>query len=392
MREEIESPARTLLASGGMGLPAAAYAWYARRLRTQLAGAPVPRHVGIIMDGNRRWARQAGLASPSQGHQSGAAHLDRVLGWCAAAGIDQVTVFAASVDNLRKPGPGEVDFLMALAERVVADWLARPGPGWQLRVAGQRDLLPSSTARALNPDLVIRTSGERRLGGFLLWQTAHSELYFCDVYWPGSGTSTSCGRCAATPTGAGPGPLASFGYRIPNPVEANVRKVLSVPGGQLSDTVILQRKRKASVEQPATGDPRPRCEGPHLVHHRGVLDQRPAWIAPEALADVGCIRRAERLFQHRRVTQQLVQLDQHQLTDCYILPASAVGKKRSRRWMLGAVLVLGIEENVGIDGEHPAAYDRSLASSRHWSSGARNCPRRRGGGGRQPPLTSSRGG
>lgn len=235
-----------------MGLREIAYRWYARRLRAQLAGGPVPAHVAVIMDGNRRWARQHGLAGPSQGHQAGAEHLERMLGWCAELGIDQVTVFVASLDNLRKRDRAEVDFLMRLAERGARERLAGPAGRWRLRVAGQ-NVLPAATAQALkhaveatrdrgdgrvltlaigydgraeivdalrdlveaaartglttaelartltagdiaghlyapglpDPDLVIRTSGERRLGGFLLWQTVHSELYFCEVHWPG---------------------------------------------------------------------------------------------------------------------------------------------------------------------------------------------------------------
>lgn len=204
------------------------------------------------MDGNRRWARRAGLDSVSAGHQQGAEHLARVLEWCADLGITQVTAFVCSADNLRKRDDGEVGFLMRLAEQGVEQRLARPDNRWRLHLAGQLDILPDSTARALkaaaaatqdragydltlaigydgrteiadavrgllddaaragetveslaasldperiaahlytgglpDPDLVIRTSGEQRLGGFLLWQTAHSELYFCDVYWPG---------------------------------------------------------------------------------------------------------------------------------------------------------------------------------------------------------------
>jgi short-chain Z-isoprenyl diphosphate synthase len=236
-----------------MTLRGLGYRLYERRLRRQLTGGPVPRHVAVIMDGNRRWARQMGFDNPSVGHRHGAEHLDRLLGWCAEVGIGQVTVFVASLDNLRKRSAGEVDFLMQLAEQVIAERLARPASRWRIRLAGQLDTLPDSTARALkraeeatrgrdfdhhltlaigydgrlevveavrsllvrearagtsidqlaaalsteditahlytrdlaDPDLVIRTSGERRLGGFLLWQTVRSELYFCDVYWPG---------------------------------------------------------------------------------------------------------------------------------------------------------------------------------------------------------------
>ena len=109
-----------------------AYRLYTRKLLRELAGAPLPGHVGLIMDGNRRWARQMRLASPSLGHKYGAEHVEDVLHWCDRADIAR-----------------------------------------HLYTAGQPD-----------PDLVIRTSGELRSSNFLLWQSVASELYFCDAYWP----------------------------------------------------------------------------------------------------------------------------------------------------------------------------------------------------------------
>lgn len=76
------------------------YRLYARRLRKQLAGGQLPRHVGIIMDGNRRWARRQGMADPSLGHQYGAHHVENVLNWCEKIGIRHVTVFVCSTENL----------------------------------------------------------------------------------------------------------------------------------------------------------------------------------------------------------------------------------------------------------------------------------------------------
>jgi short-chain Z-isoprenyl diphosphate synthase len=247
------------------------YRLYAARLRRQLAGGPLPRHVGIVMDGNRRWARQRGLASPSLGHQYGAEHAEDVLGWCERIGISHVTVFMCSTENLARRDPAEVAFLMGVIEQFAADRLSRI-PSWQVHVAGDLDVLPDRTAQALkqaveasqrgtsqdsasqdgasqdsagqdgvsgrhltlavgyggrqevieafrallyehaeqggtltgladrlstgdiarhlytagqpDPDLVIRTSGEQRLSNFLLWQSAYSELYFCEAYWP----------------------------------------------------------------------------------------------------------------------------------------------------------------------------------------------------------------
>jgi short-chain Z-isoprenyl diphosphate synthase len=227
------------------------YRWYARRLRRQLADGPLPGHVGLIMDGNRRWARQHGLPSASLGHRYGAEHAEDVLNWCEDIGIRHVTVFVCSTENLANRTDAEVAFLMQVIEQVVAGKLSRV-PTWQIHVAGDLDVLPDTTVRALkeaveasrdcptgahltlaigyggrqeildairallheqaqrgaglaelaetltdadiarhlytaglpDPDLVIRTSGEQRLSNFLLWQSAHSELYFCEAYWP----------------------------------------------------------------------------------------------------------------------------------------------------------------------------------------------------------------
>jgi short-chain Z-isoprenyl diphosphate synthase len=127
----------------------ALYALYARRLRARLAGGPIPNHLAIIMDGNRRWARQQGFDNVSIGHRYGAEHVEEVLGWCADAGIHYVTVFVASIDNLTKRASSEVEFLMHVAEHLVPDRLARPGGRWRIHVAGHLDALPDSTARAL---------------------------------------------------------------------------------------------------------------------------------------------------------------------------------------------------------------------------------------------------
>jgi short-chain Z-isoprenyl diphosphate synthase len=228
------------------------YALYTRRLRRQVLAGQLPGHVGLIMDGNRRWARQAGMANPSLGHRAGAEHAEQVLSWCETAGIKNVTVFICSTENLRQRDDAEVAYLMRVIEDVVTERLARRDARWQVHVAGMLDVLPDSTARVLKeavevtrdcttgahvtlaigyggrqeiidavrdllteadsagvpmadvaasltadditahlytvgrpePDLVIRTSGEQRLSNFLLWQSAYSELYFCEAYWP----------------------------------------------------------------------------------------------------------------------------------------------------------------------------------------------------------------
>ncbi|HZE37946.1 MAG TPA: polyprenyl diphosphate synthase [Stackebrandtia sp.] len=228
------------------------YRMYARRLRRSLEPGRLPNHVALVMDGNRRWARQVGLDNPNLGHRHGAEHVDTVLGWCAGLGIRHVTVYVASSDNLRKRDGDEINHLMSMIETVVSQRLLAPSNPWRLHIAGRLEDLPDSTAHALkdaeaatrgrdafhitiaigydghqeivdavrdllvdeaergtsvddlaerltsddiaahlytgdlpDPDLVIRTSGERRLSSFLLWQTTRSELYFCDVFWPG---------------------------------------------------------------------------------------------------------------------------------------------------------------------------------------------------------------
>ncbi|MCM2390917.1 polyprenyl diphosphate synthase [Streptomyces albipurpureus] len=228
------------------------HALYARRLRQRIAGGPLPRHIGLIMDGNRRWARRMGLTEAGLGHRYGAERAREVLGWCEALGIGHVTVFVCSTENLARRDDTEVALLMRTIEEMVTVHLARPGSPWRVRIAGTLDALPTSTANALksavestrdraggsevtlaigyggrqeliasirdllleqaaggadlrelaerltvddigrhlytagqpDPDLVIRTSGEQRLSNFLLWQSAHAELSFCEAYWP----------------------------------------------------------------------------------------------------------------------------------------------------------------------------------------------------------------
>ena len=234
-----------------MGLRDVVYDVYERRLARSLARqrAPVPRHVGVILDGNRRWARATGRSDVNDGHQRGADKIVDLLQWCDEAGVELVTLWLLSTDNLARPA-AELQPLLRIIEGVVTD-LAAPGNKWTLNIVGALDLLPDETARTLkeaaagtagrpgvevnvavgyggrreiadavramlqahaaqgatlaevaeildvehisehlytrgqpDPDLVIRTSGEQRLGGVLLWQSAHSEFYFCEAYWP----------------------------------------------------------------------------------------------------------------------------------------------------------------------------------------------------------------
>jgi short-chain Z-isoprenyl diphosphate synthase len=191
------------------------------------------------MDGNRRWARAAGHQNPSAGHQHGADHVQRLLRWCGDWGIDNVTVFVLSADNIRKRSAGEVGYLFALLDDAVPR-MATENTRWAIHVTGDLGLLPAATAAALRDagrrtagrsahftmaigydgradivagirgalrahgaeidadaitaslaggpvkdiDLVIRTSGERRLSGFLPWQTERAEIFVSPKMWP----------------------------------------------------------------------------------------------------------------------------------------------------------------------------------------------------------------
>jgi short-chain Z-isoprenyl diphosphate synthase len=122
---------------------------YQRRLRRQLAGKPLPRHVGLIIDGNRRWAKEEGLASPSEGHRHGAERIWDALTWCRAAGIDHVTVFVCSAENLARRDDAEVTALMDIIEHRVVTRITAADPPWQVHIAGLVDMLPDSTSSAL---------------------------------------------------------------------------------------------------------------------------------------------------------------------------------------------------------------------------------------------------
>jgi short-chain Z-isoprenyl diphosphate synthase len=132
-----------------MGIREVGYSLYERRLMATVRRGPLPAHVGLIMDGNRRWARQAGLTDVSEGHRRGAEHVSTVLGWCAGIGVREVSVYLASTDNMGKRGSAELDALMSAIERMTTDRFTRPDSPWRLHVAGRPELLPDTTAHAL---------------------------------------------------------------------------------------------------------------------------------------------------------------------------------------------------------------------------------------------------
>ena len=162
------------------------YDVYEKRLRASLSGRPIPRHVGVILDGNRRWAKSIGFTA-SQGHRVGAGKIAEFLGWAEEVGVEIVTLWMLSTDNLSRQSDELSELLTIISQTVRA--LSQTGK-WRLRIVGDLRLLPDDIAEHLytgdqpDPDLVIRTSGEQRLSGFMIWQSAHSEFYFCETYWP----------------------------------------------------------------------------------------------------------------------------------------------------------------------------------------------------------------
>ena len=128
-----------------MGFRDLVYRLYERRLEAALAGHEVPRHVGVILDGNRRWARSAGLADVSDGHQRGADHIFELLTWCRQAGVEVVTLWLLSTDNLARPA-AEVEALLRIIESTVRELVVQ---GWRVKPVGALDLLPIETARVL---------------------------------------------------------------------------------------------------------------------------------------------------------------------------------------------------------------------------------------------------
>ncbi|MGH8112263.1 MAG: polyprenyl diphosphate synthase [Rhodanobacteraceae bacterium] len=228
------------------------YRSYERSLARDVAAGPIPAHIGLILDGNRRYARGMGLEA-TLGHQFGVDKLRKVLEWCLDLSVRHVTVYVFSTENFNRPD-AEVECLLDLFVRESAQLLQEPrlkSGRVRVKIIGQRERLPErviaasealelSTAghdgmlltfalaysgreeitdavkgllaaaaaegRSLesvvaglkaeeierylytggtpDPDFIIRTSGEQRLSGFLIWQAAYSEFYFCDVLWP----------------------------------------------------------------------------------------------------------------------------------------------------------------------------------------------------------------
>ena len=209
---------------------------------TEPATLKVPRHIGLIMDGNGRWAKRRGLPRAA-GHKAGVENLRRIIRACVELGIPHLTIYAFSTENWSRP-IDEVKGLLFLLDQVLDNELAElHREGVQIRHIGRVDGLADSTRRKLesavamtqhntrlvlnvgfnyggraeivnaikqmladgvtsdevseelidrylytagqpDPDLIIRTAGEMRVSNFLLWQGAYAEYYAADVYWP----------------------------------------------------------------------------------------------------------------------------------------------------------------------------------------------------------------
>jgi short-chain Z-isoprenyl diphosphate synthase len=222
------------------------YPFYEWRIVKDLDFTRTPRHIGVTLDGNRRWAKQNPDATDPYGHKRGAEKIADLLGWCEETQVEVVTLWMLSTDNFKRT-PEEVKTLIDVISEIVDDLSARNR--WSIKAVGALDVLPEELAAKLanlpgcpnsklqvnvaigyggrreivdavkgflgeeaeagrtlkeamadldadaiarhlytagqpDPDLLIRTSGEQRLGGFLLWQSALSEFYFCEAYWP----------------------------------------------------------------------------------------------------------------------------------------------------------------------------------------------------------------
>jgi len=223
---------------------------YERILWSQIRDGEKPNHIGIILDGNRRWASTHGLP-PWAGHNFGADKVEEFLDWCVDLGVSTLTIYVFSTENFNRP-EREVKAIMDIAreklKQILKDERIHRNK-IRIKALGRLDLLPKDVRELISevekatesydkfylnvaiayggraeivdatrriadkvksgeispaeidehifekhlytshlpdsdPDLVIRTSGEERLSGFLLWQSAYSELVFLDVYWP----------------------------------------------------------------------------------------------------------------------------------------------------------------------------------------------------------------
>lgn len=234
------------------------YKIYEKTLLNQVKDGDKPEHIGVILDGNRRWGLEQTVATSKNlqmrfeiGHRAGADKVEELLRWCLALGIRTITIYSFSTENFQRPKEEVEHILGLLDERLENVKTSRDIHENRvcIHALGRLNLLPEQTQRLIKeveeatknydrhylniavayggreemidamkkiaaevkndnlgvddidehvvesnlytshlpksePDLIIRTSGEERLSGFLLWQAAYSELCFVDVYWP----------------------------------------------------------------------------------------------------------------------------------------------------------------------------------------------------------------
>ncbi len=231
-----------------MKIPNFLYRLYEPLLWSQIKRGPNPHHIGLIVDGNRRFAKGMGMAK-NEGHSAGSDKLEDFLRWCWRLEIKIVTLYGFSTENYNR-SDDEIDYLMDLILRKLKEFQVDPviktervkikvigrkedlsaemneeiekveamtadHDRFQLNIAisygGRAEIIDAVkvianevkegkievndideqsftkylyTEGIRDPDLIIRTSGEERLSGFLLWQSAYSELYFTEVFWP----------------------------------------------------------------------------------------------------------------------------------------------------------------------------------------------------------------
>lgn len=226
------------------------YRYYEHYLKKEISKYEIPKHIAVILDGNRRWAKK-NMYIQKLGHAKGADRVEDLIDWCRELGVKIITIYGLSTENLDKR-EDEIDYLFELMEGKLRKLLNEPKlHKYRMRVKGigKIDMLPKSMQEVIakldnvtkdydgmyfniaiayggqaemvdavkkiarmakegkididdidkmlidsclytshlpqpEPDLILRTSGEQRLSGFLIWQSAYSELVFMDIYWP----------------------------------------------------------------------------------------------------------------------------------------------------------------------------------------------------------------
>ncbi|MFH8250490.1 isoprenyl transferase [Microbacterium sp. B2969] len=136
------------------------YRLYINRIRRRLTPEAVPRHIAMMIDGNRRWAKQLGYASAAHGHRAGAAKMREFLGWCDDIGVRVVSLYLLSNDNLRKRDSKELEDLVQIIAELAAELSHERD--WRVQHVGRADLLPADLARVL-ADAEERTKGKTGL-------------------------------------------------------------------------------------------------------------------------------------------------------------------------------------------------------------------------------------